>query len=423
MGNLIRIFQSSPLVILLFLLIASCASAPDIYLPDPMPSAISEFKNLRIYGSRRKVDTGIYLREGDIYSILATGIVSRGGQRKFGPKSPNFQKYIGEDLIGAAFSWGTNGSMYEAPTSGWLYLGIRDSHPDDNTGAFNVVVILWKQKDYAQIAGFFTELKNQNPSNTNIRDATREADRLKKIHFAEEKATKELAEAKKEMEKLQQETGAGVNQKLSPVDQQRIQDLDSKMAQLTATLAELEEMKQELGLARKQAAQLSQQLEEKEKREKELMDKIASGTKNPPILLITSPADGLQTESKTVRLSGAAKDEQGLKQLNIFINNRLVDDSDNRGIRIAEGVYPRRLDMDRRIPLKKGENRIKIHVIDTDGLFTERSLTVHHIERRRNIWAVVVGINDYPHIRKLKYVKYAVKKGSVEGQLVLGIVQ
>ena len=153
------------------------------------------------------------------------------------------------------------------------------------------------------------------------------------------------------------------------------------------------------------------------------MDKIASGTKNPPILLITSPADGLQTESKTVRLSGAAKDEQGLKQLNIFINNRLVDDSDNRGIRIAEGVYPRRLDMDRRIPLKKGENRIKIHVIDTDGLFTERSLTVHHIERRRNIWAVVVGINDYPHIRKLKYVKYAVKKGSVEGQLVLGIVQ
>ena len=157
------------------------------------------------------------------------------------------------------------------------------------------------------------------------------------------------------------------------------------MAQLTATLAELEQMKQELGIARKQAVQLSQQLEEKEKREKELLDKIASGTKNPPILLITSPAEGLQTESKTARLSGAAKDEQGLKQLNIFVNNRLVDDSSSRGIRIAEGVHPRRLGMDRRIPLEKGENRIKIHVIDTDGLFTERILTVHHIEKRRNV--------------------------------------
>jgi hypothetical protein len=179
--------------------------------------------------------------------------------------------------------------------------------------------------------------------------------------------------------------------------------LEKQLAKLTATLAELEKMKQELGIARQQTAQLSQQLEEKERREKELLDKIASGINNPPILLITSPTDGLKTESKSVQLSGAAKDEQGLKQLNIFVNNRLIDDSGSRGIQIAEGVYTRRLDMNRRIPLEKGENRIKIHVIDTDGLFTERTLTVHHIERRRNVWAVVVGINDYPRIRKLKY--------------------
>jgi hypothetical protein len=32
-----------------------------------------------------------------------------------------------------------------------------------NTGAFNVVVILWEQRDYEQIADFFATLKNQNP--------------------------------------------------------------------------------------------------------------------------------------------------------------------------------------------------------------------------------------------------------------------
>ena len=172
---------------------------------------------------------------------------------------------------------------------------------------------------------------------------------------------------------------------------------------MTATLAELDKMKQELGVARQETAQLNQQLLEKEEREKLLLDQIASGTTNPPIVLITSPADGLQTESKTVRLTGAAKDEQGLKQLNILVNNRLIDDDKIRGIQVIEGVYPRRIDMDRRITLEKGENRIKIHVIDTDGLFTERTLTVHHIERRRNVWAAVIGINDYPRVRKLKY--------------------
>ena len=34
---------------------------------------------------------------------------------------------------------------------------------------------------------------------------------------------------------------------------------------------------------------------------------------------------------------------------------------------------------------------------------SERILTVHKIERRRKIWAVVIGINNYPYIRPLKY--------------------
>ena len=181
-SNRIELFQFCLSILLVIFTITACASAPDIHLPDPMPSAISEYKNLRIWGTRRKVNTGIYLNQGDIYSIIATGNVSRNRQHKIGPKSPNFQKYIGDVLIGAAFSWGTNGSMYEAPTSGWLYLGIVDSYPDDNTGAFRVVVIRWKEGDYAQIADFFARLKERNPSNADIRDASVEAERIKQIN-------------------------------------------------------------------------------------------------------------------------------------------------------------------------------------------------------------------------------------------------
>jgi hypothetical protein len=118
MSNRITHFQSCLSISLVILVITACASSPDIHLPDPLPPAISEYKNLRILGSRRKVNTGINLQKGDTYSIIATGNVSRSRQRKIGPKSPSFQKYIGDVTIGAAFAWGTNGSVYEAPTAG-----------------------------------------------------------------------------------------------------------------------------------------------------------------------------------------------------------------------------------------------------------------------------------------------------------------
>jgi uncharacterized caspase-like protein len=104
-----------------------------------------------------------------------------------------------------------------------------------------------------------------------------------------------------------------------------------------------------------------------------------------------------------VQLSAVLQDEKGLQRLDIFVNNRKLNPSGGRGIRIDEGNYPRRLEIEQRIGLFKGANIIKIHATDTDGLFVEKSLTVHCIERRRNLWAVVVGIDSYPNIRPLKY--------------------
>jgi uncharacterized caspase-like protein len=53
--------------------------------------------------------------------------------------------------------------------------------------------------------------------------------------------------------------------------------------------------------------------------------------------------------------------------------------------------------------LAQGANRILVKATDSDGLTSERGLTVYYANSRRNVWAVVVGINDYPHLPKLKY--------------------
>jgi len=63
----------------------------------------------------------------------------------------------------------------------------------------------------------------------------------------------------------------------------------------------------------------------------------------------------------------------------------------------------RSLTFDQPMHLKPGSNHIRIRVTDTDGLITEKTITVHSTPSERNVWAVVVGINDYPQLPRLKY--------------------
>ena len=96
-------------------------------------------------------------------------------------------------------------------------------------------------------------------------------------------------------------------------------------------------MNKELQQEKEKAAQLSQELEGRERREKELMSRIGTGAKMPPLLLITSPEDGRHNETDSVRLTGAVEDDQGLMRLEVLVNGRPVESGDARGIRPVEG--------------------------------------------------------------------------------------
>jgi len=104
-----------------------------------------------------------------------------------------------------------------------------------------------------------------------------------------------------------------------------------------------------------------------------------------------------------IPLSGVAEDDDGLEKLEVFINDKPLEQKAGRGIRVAGERNPRHLDFRERVSLERGVNKIKIHAVDSEGLVSEKILTVHKVERRKNIWAVVIGINNYPKIRQLKY--------------------
>ncbi|MFC1798320.1 caspase family protein [Thermodesulfobacteriota bacterium] len=221
-----------------------------------------------------------------------------------------------------------------------------------------------------------------------------------------QKLKKVQSDQDKKVVKVPKETQPAPQAKPPPVDvnkQEKIARLEERLANLMATLSQLEIMKNQLEEQRKKSDLLVKELAERDQREKMLLAKIEDSSKAPPVIVLASPKDNSSVEFNFIHLSGVAEDANGIKQLEIFINNKLLTKGSERGLSVAKVKHPGRLEFKERIPLEKGINRLKIRAIDTDGLFSEKILSVHYTERRKNMWAVVIGINTYPNIRELKY--------------------
>jgi uncharacterized caspase-like protein len=108
-------------------------------------------------------------------------------------------------------------------------------------------------------------------------------------------------------------------------------------------------------------------------------------------------------EVGTITFSGVAEDDMGLKGVDIFINDSPLVTKVSRDIRVSGTKHPRRLEFAERIPLQRGQNKIRIQAIDNDGLIAEKVLTLRYRETQKNVWAVVIGIDKYKKNRHLKY--------------------
>jgi uncharacterized caspase-like protein len=101
-----------------------------------------------------------------------------------------------------------------------------------------------------------------------------------------------------------------------------------------------------------------------------------------------------------------AVDDKGIRKLDVSLNNQPVKLTSTRGITLSkidtEGKN-KKIDITERIELAYGANIIKITAIDTDGISTEEEITIIREKDYGDVWAVVIGINQYPKARQLKY--------------------
>jgi hypothetical protein len=408
-------------------------SKPILKMPKPLPSIVKQYKHKTIYGSFPGMqNTGIYLNEGDLYSILATGKISPGPRSvEFGPWTGLFTARIGKNYHFLPLL-GVYGSTNTADDSGILYLGIidggvscygeplRPKRYGDNSGSFSVDIIVWKTNDYVQIADFFEKMLEKDPGNKAIADAFNYAVAFKKIYLAEAKAAKEIEETNEEIQKLKEESQGERERETTTLDKKepsprskpltaelskdkRIAQLEAKLSGLMQTLKKLEEMKKQFEEEKEKTSLLTKELEEKEERERDLLGRLKHDKNSPPVIVVATPRDGVELEVGTITFSGVAEDDQGLQGVEIFVNDKPVVAKANRNIKVSGEKHPRRLEFAERILLQKGENEIRIQAIDTGGLTAEKILTVRYREIRKNVWAVVIAIDHYQNTRPLQY--------------------
>jgi hypothetical protein len=373
----------------------------EVFPRSEIPAYVESIRSVRVFSTYERIDTGVDLTPGRLYSIMAKGRVflepTDSGR---GPRDRRFVKMIGKGPQTPVFV-NEVGDTFVSIGSGRLSLGFMDIDHQDNLGYFDAIVIAWQTDDYAQIADFLQKLLERYPDHPGITQAYMRADKVRDLAAAQMHTAMEINQTKERIQALQKSPP----QKSGPTPAERLQqqrELEYRLAELTARQAQLERLNQQLQVEKARSVQLSQELE-KERRERERMSKIAAEGKTPPLLLITSPEDGQQVEAGSVRLSGAVEGKQGLKSFEVFLNGRILDASAERGIRPVGSSAPRRLNFDRKIQLDEGANHLRVVVTDTDDLISEKSLFVHYHPKRRNVWAIVVGINDYPRLPKLKY--------------------
>ena len=409
---------------------------PTIHMPEPHPEIVKEYKSFKLRSPMK--NTKILLNEGDAYSIFASGSINiwPRGPKKYHNLTPSdgwpFMARIGKKHKYFHPLRDRFGRLDTATRSGNLYIGIQGCPVDtygnpitpedfrDDIGHFNVDVIVWASDDFEQIASFLEKMEQLYPYNLHISDALRDARWSSSILSAHHKASKDIEATKKELQDLKKQQKEKVEESVEineekkskpdteqinePIDKDvRIANLEAKLSQLQETLKDLEEMKIKFEEEKEKATNLSKELAEKELKEKDLLAQLEESEKNPPVIVCAYPRDGLKVQLGIIRLSGVIEDDQGIANYEIFLNDVPTENKEKRGLKLVKEENPKRIEFYDSIKLQKGKNLLKIIAVDSEGISTEKEVTVFYIDNKRKIWVVVIGIDNYQGVKKLKY--------------------
>ena len=268
------------------------------------------------------------------------------------------------------------------------------------------------QKKNELVTALYEKERQLNTKNTQLdiaREKFEEYQRqIETLNKRAEDLSRQLVQvqSKEEVSDTQAELERIINRKaqlVSEVDQLTVQKqkLHEDVAGLNRLIAdtrvEFEKTKKELSGVRQRETRLEEQLAQLKK---QLQKKLE------PVLVISKPKDGSAIKYATTNLHIVAVDDNGISDLNVFINNVSVELGNERALKLSakdDIFHSPKIDITIPIQLSYGPNEILVKAVDTDGLEATEKIQVVRLKDRGKIWAAVVGINQYQKTRSLKY--------------------
>lgn len=387
---------------LVLLKLAGCAAHLRNPAPEAVPNYVKAIKTVRVYADGTLANTGIVVHPEELLSVMAVGTIRQAkSSRTLYPSSCYCLLLQVDDSTPSVALLSKNGSTYPSSWEGALSFKIHGAQASFFPAHFDVTVIVWKTKDYSLISEFLKHLANRFPDHPGIYEASISADTLKELQLGKEIVAGQIEATRNQITQIEG-TSDDPNPEIN-LPTKRIQFLQKKLGTLIAKAAELDDLARQIHEQRALSADISRKLQ--------LMDQRKTGegggdgkpAQTPPLLLVTQPEEDCQVDTDAVRLIGAVEDDTGLERLEIFINGELTTGSQERSLQTASGEALRTININRIISLVPGNNSVLIRATDTDGLVSEKILQIRYAPTRRSVWAVIVGINDYPRLPKLKY--------------------
>lgn len=395
-------FSLLVILFLLSLILTGCA-APVIKMPKPMPDIVKEYKSVVVHGNRPGMqDSGVRVKEGDYIMILADGEIDVRPAKGGYTRSPNGSLLI---RIGEKnFAWRYYDAYLIATAvkeNGNIYLGVPDgpmnrygepSKPEyylDNSGYFVADIIVWKQNDPIRIADVLEEASRNNPKNTSLRISAGIAKNQKEMMLAEKKKTEEVEKTKEAIAALK------AKEVLGGKDPEKEKQMAALTESFQKALQDLEELKKKVAEQTEKEKGLTARLQSLEE-EKSKQGRV------PLIIAIASPKDGISVDSEYINLMGVAEGEEGIVKFEVLVNQQPVHRKTQRDLQLVAQDL-RRIDFLERIRLREGKNEIAVVAYNREGLTTKKTISIHLTQKKEEVWAVVIGINQYKNLPSLKY--------------------
>ncbi len=383
--------RPSVIIILpLFLLCISCYRGISIPKNASSDANITAYKRVIIYPFKEGlINTGVRVTKGQLFSVLTNHY-----HAMYYLNIQVNDKFVFTDYF------------MRAPCDGKLFVGYGVP-PRARSGRLGVDIIVWEKDDWDQIVRFLKQLEAANPESTEVEAALYNAIGLKRLNVEKTQTLQaiKLTKAKiEDLRKSQYPTEVAKSHKANISEKQRqreIKKLEARLQDLLKTVEKLREEKRKWEEERRKIQQLTIELRKKEEKEKELVAQLEVSSKAAPVIVVVSPADGAKTDRDSIYVIGVVQADTALKRVEFFINTKKLE---TQRVVTGESFRDRaRFEFHRLVSLRRGMNQIKIRAISKNGVSTEKIIQVKRIERRRRTWAVVVGINNYQRVPKLKY--------------------